>query len=137
MLSRNALISALAFSCLFVAQSATAQPRWGRERLPSAGACFYEDRDFRGQYFCVQPGERLRLGRHHGGHPGEVLDDRHAAAIALANMAVVRDATRDGWVHGSPTRARGGAGRARRTRRRQGRATPLGPSAVAGERRSR
>ena len=30
---------------------------WGRnQRLPREGACFYEDADFRGQYFCVARG---------------------------------------------------------------------------------
>ena len=41
------------------AQPASAQPRWGRERQPQNGACFYKDADFRGQYFCVRPGEQL------------------------------------------------------------------------------
>jgi hypothetical protein len=43
------------------AGAASAQPRWGRERIPQAGVCFYEDSDFRGRYFCVKPGERLLL----------------------------------------------------------------------------
>lgn len=33
------------------------QLRWGRERFPAAGACFYRDRDFRGDYFCMGVGE--------------------------------------------------------------------------------
>jgi hypothetical protein len=31
-------------------------PVWGREALPRAGACFYRDSDFRGEYFCVPRG---------------------------------------------------------------------------------
>jgi hypothetical protein len=32
-------------------------PTWGRnEQMPREGACFYEDTDFRGQYFCVPRG---------------------------------------------------------------------------------
>ena len=43
-----------------IAASASAQPRWGRERMPQTGACFFEDRDFGGRYFCVRPGDDLR-----------------------------------------------------------------------------
>jgi hypothetical protein len=50
------LISTL---CVSLAAIASAQPRWGRERLPNQGACFYEDVDFRGNYFCVRQGDRL------------------------------------------------------------------------------
>jgi hypothetical protein len=39
---------------------ASAQPRWGHDRMPQNGACFFEDRDFSGRYFCVRPGEDLR-----------------------------------------------------------------------------
>ena len=32
-------------------------PVWGRnERLPREGACFYEDANYRGEYFCVPRG---------------------------------------------------------------------------------
>ena len=31
-------------------------PRWGRAAVPRDGACFYEDADFRGEYFCVPRG---------------------------------------------------------------------------------
>jgi hypothetical protein len=41
------------------AASAQAQPRWGQGDLPRAGACFYQDANFHGQYFCVRPGENL------------------------------------------------------------------------------
>ena len=45
---------------MFIAQAASAQqPRWGRERQPNQGACFYEDINFRGEYFCVRQGDRL------------------------------------------------------------------------------
>ena len=29
---------------------------WGRPSAPSVGACFYEGRDFSGQYFCARIG---------------------------------------------------------------------------------
>ncbi len=41
---------------LAMASTATAQ-RWGRERPPRDGICFYEDRDYRGDYFCARTGE--------------------------------------------------------------------------------
>jgi hypothetical protein len=33
--------------------------RWGRPAEPSAGACFYEDIHFRGEYFCTRAGSDL------------------------------------------------------------------------------
>jgi Peptidase inhibitor family I36 len=36
-----------------VVAEATAQPRWGRPSLPREGACFYRDRNYRGDYFCT------------------------------------------------------------------------------------
>jgi len=108
MLSRNALVSALAFSCLFVAQSAAAQPRWGRDRLPNAGACFYEDRDFRGQYFCVQSGQRLGslpkdMGdkissvRLLGAHEVTVFRDSNWHGRSARFIGDVRDLKGEGW----------------------------------------
>jgi len=48
------------FSVCGAAADASAQPRWGRDRMPQNGACFFEDRNFGGRYFCVRPGEDLR-----------------------------------------------------------------------------
>jgi hypothetical protein len=59
MFNRKLVVGAIALFCLFRAEAASAQPRWGRERVPQAGACFYEDTNFRGRYFCVRPGDRL------------------------------------------------------------------------------
>ena len=44
---------------MLIAQAASAQPRWGRERQPNQGACFYEDINFGGEYFCVRQGDRI------------------------------------------------------------------------------
>jgi hypothetical protein len=55
----SVIVCAIGFICLFVSHSASAQPRWGRERVPNQGACFYEDVNFRGNYFCVRQGDRL------------------------------------------------------------------------------
>jgi hypothetical protein len=45
---------------LLVATSlpAFAQWRWGRPHPPRAGACFYKDGNFRGDFFCLKEGER-------------------------------------------------------------------------------
>jgi hypothetical protein len=59
MYRRSIIVSTVGFICLFVSHSVMAQPRWGRERLPNQGACFYEDANFRGKYFCVRQGDRL------------------------------------------------------------------------------
>jgi len=36
------------------------QKRWGADAMPRAGACFFEDVNFRRRYFCVQAGDDLR-----------------------------------------------------------------------------
>ena len=35
--------------------------RWGRPATPANGACFYENIDFAGQYFCSRQGESIEL----------------------------------------------------------------------------
>jgi hypothetical protein len=60
MTKRNLIVMALGVLSLGGAANASAQPRWGRERVPDLGACFYENVNFGGRYFCVAPGEDLR-----------------------------------------------------------------------------
>jgi hypothetical protein len=60
MTKRHLIVFALGVLSLAGAANASAQPRWGRERMPQAGACFFEDRNYGGRYFCVRPGEDLR-----------------------------------------------------------------------------
>ena len=60
-MSTHKLIAfAVGIFSLLPAVDAAAQPRWGREQVPQAGACFYEDKNFEGRYFCVGPGDDLR-----------------------------------------------------------------------------
>jgi len=47
------LIGVLALPAVSSAQ------RWGRERFPDAGACFFRDADFRGEYFCIRAGDEV------------------------------------------------------------------------------
>ena len=48
-----------AFTLVLAASSfASAQGvRWGRATQPRSGACFYQDTNFRGEYFCVRQGD--------------------------------------------------------------------------------
>ena len=58
-MTRKSLVVITGLCSLLIAQAASAQPRWGRERLPNQGACFYEDINFGGEYFCVRQGDRI------------------------------------------------------------------------------
>jgi hypothetical protein len=42
----------------FMSLPALAQQQWGRPQLPRSGACFYQDSNFRGNYFCLAVGEQ-------------------------------------------------------------------------------
>ena len=39
--------------------AAPGQRRFGTEPMPRVGVCFFEDANFRGQYFCLGPGEEM------------------------------------------------------------------------------
>lgn len=41
------------------AQTGYYQPRWGRPTAPRTGACFYQDPNFRGAYFCASTGQNI------------------------------------------------------------------------------
>ncbi len=53
------ILAWLGCSTLLAASPLFAQ-RWGREGTPRDGACFYEDADFGGDYFCVRAGDSVR-----------------------------------------------------------------------------
>ena len=55
-LYRSITAASIAALCIASADRAEAQ-RFGRGATPGAGACFYEDIDFQGDYFCVPAGE--------------------------------------------------------------------------------
>src|SRR5262245_45026561 len=48
----------LSLLALAVSSPAIAQ-RWGRERFPRDGVCFFRDPNFNGDYFCVRAGDEL------------------------------------------------------------------------------
>ncbi|HTI39033.1 MAG TPA: peptidase inhibitor family I36 protein [Vicinamibacterales bacterium] len=54
-----AITSAVAALSLSQAGLASAQIRWGHGATPRSGACFYEDSNFQGRYFCVGSGESM------------------------------------------------------------------------------
>jgi hypothetical protein len=109
MMSRNTtVVSLLGLCCLLTAATASAQPRWGRERQPQTGACFYEDANFRGRYFCVREGERIPslpagLGdkvsslRLLGSAEITVFRDANMRGRSGRFVSDVRDLKREGW----------------------------------------
>ena len=46
---------------MVAALPAGAQPRWGRPSLPRDGACFYRDKNYRGDYFCTNAGQDIAV----------------------------------------------------------------------------
>ena len=59
MIIRRALILVITALAIFCAGPASAQPAWGHERFPNSGACFFENANFEGRYFCIRDGERV------------------------------------------------------------------------------
>ncbi len=93
---------------LLAVQAASAQPRWGRERVPNQGVCFYEDKNFNGRYFCLRPGDRLtmvpdKLGdeissiRLRGNAEVTVFRDADMRGRSARFINDVRDLKREGW----------------------------------------
>jgi len=71
---------------LLALPSLASAQRWGRERFPQSGACFFQDRDFRGDYFCVPAGANV----------GAVPDDMNDKISSIrmfgrAEVVVFRD----------------------------------------------
>jgi hypothetical protein len=56
---QTALAGMVVVFVVLTVPSVWAQPRWGRPRVPRAGACFYRDVDFRGEYFCASEGDDI------------------------------------------------------------------------------
>lgn len=72
-------------------------PTWGREQMPQEGACFYEDKDFRGRYFCAPRGASFT-------HVPEGLNNR------ISSIRVFEGEVRifqDQKFHGKSTEIRG------------------------------
>jgi peptidase inhibitor family I36/uncharacterized protein DUF4214 len=54
-----AVASIIAALGVFTEGTASAQPRWRRPSTPRAGACFFRDANFQGDYFCAQAGDEI------------------------------------------------------------------------------
>jgi hypothetical protein len=75
-----------AMTALLAIPSAAMAQRWGRAPFPGSGACFFQDVDFRGEYFCVPAGENI----------GRVPDDMNDGISSIrifgrAEVVVFRD----------------------------------------------
>jgi hypothetical protein len=71
---------------VLAASSPAAAQRWGRGAFPGSGACFFQDTDFRGEYFCVPAGEGV------GRVPNEMNDGISSIRLfGRAEVTVFRD----------------------------------------------
>src|SRR5215212_11280521 len=81
--------------------------RFGRGPTPGAGACFYEDPDFQGEYFCIRAGDvvqqlprdmndRISSIRTFGRAEVRVFQDSRFEG-RTARFDDVRDLRREGW----------------------------------------
>lgn len=83
---RNLVTIVVCAGGLALASGASAQ-NWGRPSTPTRGACFYEDANFRGRYFCAGVGSTSEQV------PAEIND--HISSIRVfgnADVTVYRDA---------------------------------------------
>jgi hypothetical protein len=85
----------VAGAVVLASSSAATAQRWGSERTPSDGACFYQDPGFRGEYFCVRSGESM-------GTVPTGMNDR-ISSIRLFGSARVK-VYQDGRFQGRSTR---------------------------------
>jgi hypothetical protein len=53
----RSITAALVVALCGVSAGVTQAQRFGRGQTPAAGACFYENVDFQGDYFCVRAGD--------------------------------------------------------------------------------
>jgi hypothetical protein len=85
LMANKALVFIASGALLAAASSASAQ-RWGHERVPESGACFYDDESYRGEYFCARAGENI------GAVPAD-MNDRISSIRVFggAEVTVFRD----------------------------------------------
>ena len=80
------MIVLVASGALLAASSTLSAQRWGSERVPRDGACFYRDTDYDGEYFCVRAGEEI------GALPGGMNDGISSIKVfGRAEVTVFRD----------------------------------------------
>src|SRR5688500_20136404 len=59
MMVRRAITAVFACGAILASASPALAQGWTAGPMPRQGACFYQDINFRGQYFCVEAGENL------------------------------------------------------------------------------
>ena len=108
MISRNTVIWAIGLLCLFHAEAASAQPQWGRGPMPQFGACFFEDTNFGGRYFCLRNLDKMpsvpadmadKISSLRVVGPAEVtvFKDSQLRGRSGRFLGDVRDLRREGW----------------------------------------
>ena len=81
---------------------------WGSEKVPEAGVCFFQDKNMRGDYFCVPAGEslptlppgmndKISSFRVIGGVDVLLFRDNKFKGPSGRYFADVRDLRREGW----------------------------------------
>jgi len=98
-------------AALLATASDAPQLRWGRDRIPAIAACFYENVNYAGRYFCVTPGEQIRtlptrvsggIGsmRLVGGAEATVFHETDFRGRSLRALSNIADFRRQGWSGG-------------------------------------
>jgi hypothetical protein len=82
-------------------------PFWGRPQVPSVGACFYQDIDYRGDYFCIRRGASAEVPRGANDQISSIRIFGEAEVIVFRDANYqgssrrfdrdVRDLRRSGW----------------------------------------
>jgi hypothetical protein len=82
---RALVLTGAVVAVLALPSPASAQ-RWGRERFPQSGACFYRDVYFEGDYFCVRAGDEV------GRLPDDMNDEISSILVfGRAEVTVFKD----------------------------------------------
>ncbi|MEZ5287468.1 MAG: peptidase inhibitor family I36 protein [Vicinamibacterales bacterium] len=104
MTSRGLVVMAAVAGAVLVAGAVPASA----QRMPRVGACFYEDANFRGDYFCAEAGDELdelvsgandevSSIRILGGAEVTVFRDRRFRGRSRTYTSDIRNLDRDGW----------------------------------------
>ncbi|MEZ5286382.1 MAG: hypothetical protein R2712_16550 [Vicinamibacterales bacterium] len=94
---RSATVLAIGLSALLATAMPAAAQRWGRPSLPSSGACFYEDINFSGRYFCARTGNnmpRVPSGTDDGSRRSACSATPRSRCSATATTAATRGCSR-------------------------------------------
>jgi peptidase inhibitor family I36 len=78
----NRTTGALVVLTTLAIPSAAMAQRWGRPPFPGSGACFFQDSDFRGDYFCVPAGEDV-------GRVPDEMNDRISSIRVFGRAEVI------------------------------------------------